>query len=225
MFSLLSCSAPLISSIEENGLSYSFELEQEITRELENKLKAKAQELPVLILVGGFQGSGKSSLITRIKEIYDANVISNDSIRQSLFNKGMKVTPEFSKYVINIYSNLVKKSLSIKSNTLIDANSHSKRIVEMEKLFKENNSDYSIIKIFLSASEATLRNRVRTRKPLIDCYQGTESDLEASLSSTKVNFEDYDLIVDTDKLNKSNVFKQVNDFISPYFRRNALKKK
>lgn len=204
------------SSAEING--YSSQLEQEITHELGNKFKAKAQEQPVLILIGGFQGSGKTSLITRIKEIYDVNVISTDSIRQSLFNRGIKVSPEFSKYVSNIFANLVKKAILMRSNLLIDANAHSTRIAEMEKLLKENNSHYSIVKVFLNASEATLKSRVKTRKPIVGSYQGTEGDLIAALASTKINLEDYDLIVDTDKLNENDVFDVVNDFIFHYFR-------
>ena len=67
MFSLLSYQTPWISaSIEDN--SYSFELEQEITHEFENEFQARTQKQPILILIGGFQGSGKSSLITRIKK-------------------------------------------------------------------------------------------------------------------------------------------------------------
>lgn len=217
MFSVLGCSTPLISSsIEENG--YSSELEQEITHEFENEFKARIQKQPILILIGGFQGSGKSSLITRIKDVYDTNVISTDSIRQSLFDRGVKVSPEFSKYVSNISVNLVKKSLGISSNIIMDANSHSRRIAEMGKLLREKNSNYSTLKIFLNASEATLRDRVKTRKPISGCYQGTESDLEAALSSTKIDLEDYDLILDTDELSQSDVFELVNNFIFPYFR-------
>lgn len=218
MFSILSYPARLIHSfIKQNEPSCSFELEQEITYELENKFKAKTQKQPVLILVGGFQGSGKSSLIMRIKEIYDANVISTDVIRQSLFNKGIRITPEFSKYVKSIYINLVKKYLSMGLNIFIDANAHSKRIDEIEKLVKENSPHYLIIKIFLNTAEATLRNRVKNRKPTADCYQGTESDLETALASTKINLEDYDFSVDTDELSESTLFERVNKFISPYF--------
>lgn len=217
MFSLLSYQTPWISaSIEDN--SYSFELEQEITHEFENEFQARTQKQPILILIGGFQGSGKSSLITRIKKVYDTNVISTDSIRQSLFDREIKVSPEFSKYVSSISGNLIKKSLEINSNIIVDANSHSRRIAEVGKLLKENDSHYSIVKIFLKASEATLRDRVKTRKPISGCYQGTESDLEAALSSTKIEFEDYDLIVNTDELSQSNVFELVNNFIFPYFR-------
>lgn len=217
MGSVLGFSAMPTFSIEKND--YSFVVEQEITKEFENKLKGSVQKKPVLILVGGLQGSGKSSLINRIKQLYDINVISTDSIRHSLFDRGLKVSPKFSKYVSNIYINLVKKSLASNSNIIIDANSHSERIAEMGRLLKENNSsNYSVIKIFLSSSESNLRNRVKNRKPTVGCYQGTLSDLEAALLSTKVNLNDYDLVVDTDNINESNVFEMVNDFISPYFK-------
>lgn len=217
MFSTLNSSTPLMPSpIKEN--SYIYKLEQEITHEFEHKLTANTQRQPVLILIGGFQGSGKSTLIERIKDIYDINVISTDSIRQSLFDRGVKVSPEFSKSVSNIYSNLVKKSLKINANIIIDANSHSRRLTEMDKLLKENNAHYKIIKIFLNTSETALRDRVKNRKPTLGCYQGTESDLESALLSTKIDLEDYDLVVDTDKSDHGNVFEIVNDFIFPYFR-------
>jgi protein tyrosine phosphatase/cytidylate kinase len=223
MFLTLFCPALLTSSspqeVQNYGLAYNPELEREIVLEFENKFKAKTQKQPILILIGGFQGSGKSSLTACIKKIYDINVISTDSIRQSLFDRGVKISPEFSKYVSNIYNNLVKKCLKINSNILIDANSHSKRITEMEKLLEENNTRYSVVKIFLHASEKTLKDRVRVRKSTrFSCYQGTESDLEGALSSTKIDLKDYDLIVDTDNLSQRNVFELVNDFIFPYFR-------
>lgn len=208
-FVMLSVSVLLTSSSIET-------IEQEIIREFEKELKAKAQKQPVLILIGGFQGSGKSSLAARIKNIYDINVISTDAIRQSLFNREISVSPEFSKYVNNIYKSLIKKSLSSHSNILIDANAHSKRIEEIGNLLKESDSPHTIIKIFLNASEINLKNRVKARKPLADCYQGTESDLEAALSTTKINLEEYDLIVETDQLSENNVFEQVNEFILPY---------
>lgn len=217
MLSVLACSTLSLSSFIEED-SYSSELEQEIIHKFENEFKARTQKRPILILIGGFQGSGKSSLIARINDVYDTNVISTDSIRQNLFDRGVKISPEFSKYVSNISGNLVMKSLGISSNIIVDANSHSRRIAEMGKLLRENNSHYSTLKIFLNASEETLRDRVKTRKPISGSYQGTESDLEAALSSAKIDLEDYDLIVDTDKLNQSKVFELVNHFISPYFR-------
>ena len=71
MVSILSGLAQLKSpSVDANDFSYgsSSTLEQEVTQELDIQLKAKTQKEPVLVLIGGFQGSGKSSLIRRIKE-------------------------------------------------------------------------------------------------------------------------------------------------------------
>lgn len=215
---MLSCPVSLSSSsVEQASVSYSPELERELTLEFESKLQAKAQNKPLLILVGGFQGSGKSSLLTRIQKVYDANMISTDAIRYSLFKRGIKVSPEFSKYVSQIYRNLVEKSLACNANLLIDANAHSKRIEEIEKHVKEHHAKHTIIKVLLNASEKTLRDRVKMRQPVENCYQGTESDLDAALSSTKINPNHYDLIVDTDKMSENTVFERVNDFISLYF--------
>lgn len=193
--------------------NYDSQLERGIIDELSKDFITQSQERePVLILVGGFQGAGKSSLIKRIKEVFDLNVISTDAIRQSLFRK-IEISPEFSKHVSNIYTALAKKSL-INTDTIIDANAHSKRIEEIENLLKSENFNQNTIKFFLKTSEETLKSRVRARQPTPGHYQGTEKDLEASLASAKINFDDYDLIVDTDKKNEDDVYKLVESFLS-----------
>jgi protein tyrosine phosphatase/predicted kinase len=201
----------------ENRVSIDKNIEQEITDELSKDLKANSQRQPILLLFGGFQGSGKSSLIARIKNVYDANIISTDVIRQSLFDKGVRVSPKFSENVKNIYRNLVEKSLNNQSNIFIDANAHSKRIEEIENLLKENNSNHLIVKILLDAPNETLVNRVQMRKPIPGVYQGTESDLNGSLSSIEIDPKEYDLVVDTNKITEKEVFDLVNYFIYPYF--------
>lgn len=217
MVSLLSGLTSLLSSCVKEK-SYSPEIEHEILKEFEEKFTAKAQERPALILIGGFQGAGKSTLIARIQETYSINVISTDSLRQSLFDRGVKLSPEFSNHVSALFNTLVIKSLKLNANTLIDANSHSKRIAEMNRLLNENPSRTTTLKIFLNASEATLRNRVKSRQPTTGSYQGTESDLTAALTSTKIDLKDYDIIVDTDNATPSDVFESVNKLISPHLK-------
>lgn len=214
MFPILG-SLPL-SPVEQAG--YFAEIEHEITQEFKNTFTAPSQEFPILILVGGFQGSGKSTLITRINQVFNSNVIPTDAIRNSLFDRKIEISSLFSKYVSNISNNLVKQSLTAKANTIIDANAHSSRIAEMEKLLVEANSHHTILKIFLNASEANLRNRVNNREQSEDRYNGTEGDLKAALKHTIVNLGDYDLIINTDDLNENDVFKVVNEFIAPFFR-------
>lgn len=101
------------------------------------------------------------------------------------------------------------------SNIIIDANAHAKRIEEIKDLLKANRSRHAMVKIFLQATEETLRDRIRNRKPIHGYYQGTERDLEASLSSSKINPEDYDLTVDVDKMSDSEVFELINHYIRP----------
>jgi hypothetical protein len=92
----------------------------------------------------------------------------------------------------------------------------------MEHLIKENNAPHKTLKIFLKTSETTLRDRVKNRKPTPGCYQGTESDLDAALSCTPLNPNDYDLIIETDTLTPNQVFESANTFISPYFKRQTF---
>lgn len=224
MFSLLCCSKQPLSSCSypSDHSPHNTGLEIEILDELSKKFTVIAQKDPVLLLVGGFQGSGKSSLINRIKKIFATNIISTDAIRQSLLNRGVKVSPEFSASVNRIYWALVKKSLSTHSHTIIDANAHAKRLQEIEELLAKEQFKHRKITIFLNTSEKTLRNRLQTRQPLPDCYEGTEKDLDASLASSKLNLEDYDLVIDTDQMNEWNVYELVSHFLSYHLKINHV---
>jgi predicted kinase len=199
--------------MENNGSFHWKSLETEVTQTFAKDYKAQRQNCPILILVAGFQGAGKSALLAHLRKIYDANVISTDAIRQSLFNRGVPISLEFSKCVSAISSQLLKYTLAANAHLFIDANAHAKRIKEIESALTKSQSKHTVIKIYLRTSEEVLRHRVRTRQSRSDCYQGTEAELEAALNSTVINSEDYDLIVDTDKINENTVFEQVNHYI------------
>lgn len=201
--------------LEENLPSASLALETEVSLEFSKEFKAKTQKRPVLILIAGLQGSGKSSLLTRLQEIYDANIISGDTIRHNLFNKGINLTPQFVTSVNNIYLRLIKKSLSDRSHTFIDANAHAKRIAEIETLLQKSKTHYSVTKIFLRTTPETLKTRVIARQPTDGCYQGTLEELEAALVSTKFNEEDYNLVIDTDDLSKDAILNKVITLLNP----------
>ncbi len=196
---------------------YNADIEKEIIVDLTKNFSFTPQVQPLLLVIGGFQGAGKSSLIERIKKISHINVISNDVIRQSLFDRGVKYSPKFAKYVSTICETLVKISLNVSSHTVIDANAHSKRIEEIKKLLKDHNYIHKPIKIYLKTSAEVLKNRVKFRQPVAGAYQGTEQDLEAALRSVKINLEDYDLVINTDELNERGVFKIVKFYLSRNF--------
>lgn len=190
-------------------------IEREISSELTQNFPTSPQkQQPLLILIGGFQGAGKSTLINRIQKQYALTVVCKDEIRQALLNRDIKISAEFSSAVNNICVNLVKTALNTGAHVIIDGNAHSKNIKEMEQLVNENNRRYLIIKIFLDCPPELLHKRVRERPSVPTSYQGTESDLLASLSSIKINRKEYDLIVDTEKEEESAVFNTVNNFLS-----------
>jgi len=189
-------------------------IEQDILRDLLNDLVATPQHDPILILIGGYQGSGKTSLVDRIKSIYDINVISTDVIRQRLFDRGVCLSNEFPTYVKNIYTNLVRSCLDRNTSLVIDANAHGQRIEEIDRLLETENkeSKYKILKIFLKATEQTLEQRILSRNSAAGQYQGTLADLHAGLRSAHP-LPEYDYTIQTDKITEMEVFEQVNHFI------------
>jgi predicted kinase len=209
----------MASILSSNPASDRF-VEHEITRDLAENLRAPPQSRPVIILIGGYQGSGKSTLISKVTHTFDANVISNDRIRQQLFDRGYHpdTTPEFSNYVNSIFINLFQTALSQNTHIIIDANAHAKRLEAIYKLLQECSSEHSVVKILLTASPETLKDRVRTRSPTPGAYQGTESDLEASLRVYSINPEDYDLVIDTELTPEKEAAAKMIDFLEHFGR-------
>ncbi len=70
---------------------YAFDVEQvknEIFVELAKDLKGNSKDQPTLILVGGYPGAGKTTLINALARSQDIAVISWNAIRQILKDKG-----------------------------------------------------------------------------------------------------------------------------------------
>lgn len=222
---LIVVEAPRLHQIREKyglpKMEFDFHITVGVKRKMSLTLGSKQNSInqiqPVIILIGGYQGSGKTSVIEKIKGLYDINVISTDVIRQGLLNSGVALSPEFSTYVSDIYKGFLIQNLQSNSNIVIDANAHSKRIQEVDHLLREHGSTHFVIKVLLKASEGTLRERVKNRRHTTDCYQGTESDLEAALASIKIDPEEYDLILNTDNLSENGVFAAVRGYVYPYF--------
>lgn len=196
-----------------SSLSLTASLEQEVVQQLSVKYNTEIQSTPTLILIGGFQGSGKSTLSERIRETFRANVVCADEIRGNLFGRGFVSSPEFAKLVIDIYHDTIKMLMERRTHIVIDAFAHSKRIQDVNELLTQTNVDYKIVKIFLKTSEETLRERVISRTPVPGRHTGVLNELEAALKTTEYNLDDYDLVVDTDVNDSDAVFKIVQEWL------------
>lgn len=182
---------------------------EEITNQLLKNLNGQPQERPLLILIGGFQGAGKSTVAQFLQNEHQFTIISTDKIRFMLLEQS--VTGDSFKEGVSAISNLLlEKGLQKQLNMVLDANAHTARINEAIALTK--NTNYKIVKIYLKTSEEILVKRLESRPPQEGYYQGSVSDLKGSLAKTTLNSSDYDLVIDTDKKSPQEELQLIEDF-------------
>jgi predicted GTPase len=88
-YKLFSCAAVLFFSAFLQAESHDFEkTKQEMTTEIINGWKWGPQAQPVIVLIAGFPGAGKSELCNTIHNSCESVMISLDAIRQMLLDRG-----------------------------------------------------------------------------------------------------------------------------------------
>ena len=200
-----------------------FDVEQtkkEITLELSRNLKGSSQEQPILLLVGGYPGAGKTTLIKALSEKDGIAVISWNAVRQALQDRQLKGSPFDPEIIVSVYQNLLRMCFQRHLNVVIDANAHARTIREVES-FVEKEQDaqaYKVIKICLNPPTETLFSRLRARPQIEGLHQGMVSDLERDLKSShkKIDFKDYALVIDTEKNSFETELNIVEAFLEPY---------
>src|ERR1041385_624666 len=89
-------SALLILLCTQANATQSFDVEQvkqEITEQLSPNLVGHRSNNPVLILIGGYPGAGKTTLIHSLAQTHNLIVISWNAIRQALLDKHLRGSP------------------------------------------------------------------------------------------------------------------------------------
>ena len=193
---------------EEIGTKADPFLAQEIAGEISStwKFKQKSPAKPIVLLVGGFQGAGKTTSLEILKKGLDLIVISPDEIRHKLFEKGWTVSEEFVHTVNAVRNNLLKIALSSGYHVVIDQLITPARIDLAKKIISENGNKYRCLSVYLQASEKTLTRRVKSRRQFGGIYKGTINELKDSISKHgQPDLSTYDLVLDTEKLNPSEI--------------------
>lgn len=211
--------------IANTALVYSFDVEQvksEIFIQLSNDLKGNSKNKPILFLIGGYPGAGKTTLINALAQSHDIAVISWNSIRQALLDRHLKGSPYDWEIIEDVNKNLFRICLQRNVNIIIDANAYAKNIKLFEDLLKEEHCQdvYRIIKICLNPPTEILFSRVRAREQSEGIHQGTETDLVKDLNSEykKINMNDYSLIIKNDEsISIETELNIINSFLKPYF--------
>lgn len=203
-----------ISSSDMISASDKARISQEITQQLSKNLNGLSKEHPLLILLGGFQGSGKSTIAESLQKTHQITVIPTDAIRYELLQRHI-IGDLFAEMVSSISKILLLKGLENRFHIVIDANAHEKRIREITDLMKDY-PKYKLLKIYLRTSEAKLFERIASRSQIEGRYQGQPDDLKGSLKSVKMNLTDYDLVLDTDNQKIEQELITINSFLAPY---------
>jgi predicted kinase len=199
-------------------------VKQEITDLLSQELKGNGADKPILLLIGGYPGAGKTTLINELVKEHDIAVISWNSIRQALLDRGVKGSPYDGEIIEAVNANLFRICLERNVNIVIDANAHSHNVKLFEELLdSENYGDvYQVMKLCLNPPTALLLSRIRAREQKEDIHAGTEADLVRDLNSIrkKINMNDYSLIIKNDEnIPFEAELKIINAFLDPYFER------
>ncbi len=202
---------------EELGIKANKKIVSEVARELSAKwhFKNNLPKNPVVLIVSGFQGSGKTTAINLLKKDLDLIVISPDEIRYKLFERGWEVSEQFVHTVNATRNNLLRKALNLGRNIAIDQLTTPARISLIQDIIDKNkDKKYKLLKIYLDASEEALIKRVESRQQLQGTYKGAVSELKESIAKFgKPNLSLYDLVLDSEELNLKQIAEKIEALI------------
>ena len=190
----------------------------EITLELSKDLNGSQKNKPILLLIGGYPGAGKTTLIHALLQNHDMALISWNAIRQLLVDRRIKGSPFDWEIIEAVNRNLMRTCLQRQVNIVIDANAHAHNIQLFEDLLKEEcyQDTYRLVKICLNPPIETLLIRMRAREQKEGMHQGTEKDLINDLYSAhkKIDMNNYSLIIkNDDELPLDSELKIVNSYL------------
>ena len=170
-------------------------------------------EAPILLIMAGYQGSGKTTALKALQKELGFIVTSPDEIRHILFSRNIPFTDEFVKTVNETHATLIKKVVRLGFSFAIDSIMTPKRIEWLLKCIEEEGiTNYRIVKVLLDAPMDTLIERVKNRPQAEGIYKGTVEELEASIKEHgELDPSAYDLVINTNKTDQEGTVKVILD--------------
>lgn len=163
------------------------------------------------MLIGGIQGSGKSSVLDYIRDKIGLLIISNDEVRQILFDRGYPFSKDFPNIVKSASVSLIRKAISLGYSIAPDENFTPPRIEKIKlSILEAGYTDYKFLTVFLQLSRDELLSRVQSRTKVFSRYQGTVNELEASFKKHRnIDQSAYDIVIDSSKKSIAEIGKMI----------------
>lgn len=168
---------------------------------------------PTVLLLGGFQGSGKTTVGDRLAQDLGLLTVSPDEIRSKLFTANYPFSVEFLLLVNAIKFELINRAIELRSSFIVDQALTPDRVTLVKNILQEH-PEYRLLSIFLTAPKEVLRKRVEERAGLPGKYKGTVDELEASMTRYEQRYGNpenggYDVIIDTNKEDAEGVLESI----------------
>lgn len=191
--------------------------QREITQILCAELHGQPQhEHPLIILFGGYQGSGKTTMAACLQRSYGMAIVSKDRIRRCLMDRGYKPGPIFTDVVDSIHFDVVRYGIEHRCNLVLDCNAHTKTIDSVNSWIERYGPQFTCLKILLETDFNTLVRRIEQRAAKDHTYQGTVDDLLRSLDKNRLLENEYDLVINTSDLIEFEIKRLLLSFIYPF---------
>ena len=185
---------------------------EQLSKEMIDSLELPRKRLkPMVLMLGGFQGSGKTTVVNELKDDLDLVLLSTDEIRQRLFDKKYALSKKFREIVVTTTYKVLENLLELGYSVALDRMATPARIEKVRKLLgRKNLSNYSLVTVYLEASQQELVRRLNTREDVIGRYKGTVNELEASMRQHgKIEKSIYDVVINTKELDLKTVAKVI----------------
>lgn len=197
---------------EEKGTKADRKTVEELTDEISSSwnFKEEPPAKPVLLFLGGFQGSGKTTTLELIRNELDLAIISSDEIRYKLFERGWKISEEFRHTISATRNNLIRRALSTGHHVAIDQRTTPQRIELVKEIANQEDKGYKPIFAYLDSPHEVLKQRMGTRQPFPGRHQGTLEELMEDINNSGYpDYGLYDLVIDSSKINPQAIANQL----------------
>ncbi len=166
---------------------------------------------PFVLMLAGFQGAGKTTVLRLVAEELPIAVIPMDELRgRQISWGGEPYTEPFDQVTDMARADLIELALSRGLNLTCDETWRAEKIKLMRDLLRNDHPSYGSLTVLLQTSEAELIRRLDSRQKPEGFYNASAKNmLGFKKAFGEFDPKDFDLVFDTEQTNPKAIAEQV----------------